>query len=69
MPDEGASMEDQPKSGRAEKIAEHYDQRRPQDRPMPEFEVETRREESSRAAEAAEQEGDEESESPASPAG
>ncbi len=53
MPDEGGSMADRPKSGKDEHIREHYDQRRPQDEPMPEFEQDTRREESERAIEAA----------------
>ena len=53
MPDQGGSMADRPKSGKDERIREHYDQRRPQDEPMPEFEEDTRREESERAIEAA----------------
>jgi hypothetical protein len=57
MPDQGGSMADRPKSGKDERIREHYDQRRPQDEPMPEFEEDTRREESERAIRAA-QEGD-----------
>jgi hypothetical protein len=51
-------MADRPKSGKDERIREHYDQRRPQDEPMPEFEEDTRREESERAIRAA-KEGDE----------
>jgi hypothetical protein len=57
MPDQGGSMADRPKSGKDERIREHYDQRRPQDEPMPEFEEDTRREESERAIEAAEDRG------------
>jgi hypothetical protein len=53
MPDQGGSMADRPKSGKDERIREHYDQRRPQDEPMPEFEQDTRREESERAIDAA----------------
>jgi hypothetical protein len=62
MPDQGGSMADRPKSGKDERIREHYDQRRPQDEPMPEFEEDTRREESERAIEAAEEGDDREDE-------
>jgi hypothetical protein len=62
MPDQGGSMADRPKSGKDERIREHYDQRRPQDEPMPEFEQDTRREESERAIEAAEEGDDREDE-------
>jgi hypothetical protein len=58
MPDQGGSMADRPKTGKDERIREHYDQRRPQDEPMPEFEEETRREESERVIEAAEEGSD-----------
>ena len=56
MPDEGASMADEPKSGKDEAIRDHYDQRRPQDKPMPEFLEEERLEESQPAVEAAKNE-------------
>jgi hypothetical protein len=62
MPDQGGSMADRPKSGKDNRIREHYDQRRPQDEPMPEFEEDTRREESERAIRAAEDRGDGETE-------
>jgi hypothetical protein len=55
-------MADRPKSGKDERIREHYDQRRPQDEPMPEFEEDTRREESERAIRAAEEGHDREDE-------
>jgi hypothetical protein len=58
MPDQGGSMADRPKSGKDERIREHYDQQRPQDEPMPEFEEDTRREESERAIQAARAGGD-----------
>jgi hypothetical protein len=60
MPDQGGSMADRPRSGNDERIREHYDQRRPQDEPMPEFEEDTRREESKRAIDAAKEGGDRE---------
>ena len=53
MPDKGASMADEPKGGEDKALWEHLDQRRPQDKPMPEFEKEVREEESEPAIEAA----------------
>lgn len=58
MPDQGGSMADRPKTGKDQRIREHYDQRRPQDEPMPEFEEDTRREESERAIKAAKEGGE-----------